>query len=82
MSGKRKRPHEIKAFAAFDARGMLLYATIKPTHKEAREAFERFNPGVGDGYFEVLPIYIGVDKGYQYDIEDAINSRARPERKT
>ncbi|MCA9457358.1 MAG: hypothetical protein KC587_11895 [Nitrospira sp.] len=56
------------------------YATIKPTHKEAREALERFNPGVEEGYFEVLPVYIGIDKGFQHDLEDAI-TRAKPKTK-
>lgn len=73
---KRKEyTHEIKAFAAFSDRGHLLYATIKPTAAEAREVFERLNPEIQKGYFDILPIYIGVDKGFQYDIEDAIRKR-------
>lgn len=68
----KKRPphtHEIKAYAAFSNRGVLLYATIKPSRAEAQAVFERFNPNMDQGYFEILPVYIGIDKGFQYDLE-------------
>ena len=70
---RKNHLHEIKAFAAFSNRGDLLYATIKQTRAEAQAELERFNPNTPQGYFEVQPIYIGVDKGFQYDIEKAIN---------
>ncbi len=70
MSKHKTYTHEIKAYAAFSNRGALLYATIKPSKDEAQAAYERFNPEVSQGYFEILPIFIGIDKGYQYDLEE------------
>jgi hypothetical protein len=65
----KKKPwnKEIKAYAGFDDRGNLLYATIKPTQEEASLITHRFNPPVkGFSYpFKVLPIYIGVDLNTQ-----------------
>ena len=72
MSKRPKHTHEIKAYAAFSNRGVLLYATIKPTREEAQRVFERFKPQIDQGYFEILPIYIGIDKGYQYNLEDKL----------
>lgn len=68
---KPRHLHEVKAFAAYDVRGNLLYATIKPTKDEAEEALERFNPRV-DGYpytFRVLPVFIGCDLNFQHQLD-------------
>ncbi len=69
----KQYPREIKAFAAFSTRGQLVWSTIKPTRAETQTAYDRFNPEVDKEYFEILPVFIGIDKGYQYNIEDAIN---------
>lgn len=66
--------HEVKAYAAFDTRGNLLYATIKPTREDAEEALRRFNPPVsGHSYdFHVLPVSVISDFAFQFDLEAAI----------
>lgn len=65
----KRKPHitEIKAFAAFDDRGNLLYATIRPTKEAATEALERMNSRI-EGlpyYWRVMPVFIGVDLNFQ-----------------
>lgn len=62
---------EVKAFAAFDLRGNLLYGTIRAEKADAAAALERFNPR-SDGvpyYWRVLPIYIGHDLNFQHSFD-------------
>lgn len=79
MSRKKRHAHEIKAYAAFTDRGYILYDTIKPTKQEAAAVLQRLNPSVAGHYypFAVHPVYIGIDSGFQLDIEDAITAAAR-----
>ncbi len=66
---KPKNYREIEAFAAFDDRLNLLYATIRPNKKESEDALRRFNPPVkGFPYpFKVMPISVGVDLNRQQE---------------
>ena len=76
---RKEYNHEIKAFAAFTTRGALIYGTVRPTKEQAQEALEHFNPVIEPSAYpyQVLPVFIGVDKGYQYDLEDAIRNKYR-----
>lgn len=77
MSKRKKHTHEIKAYAAFSRGNRLVWSSIKPTREEAQAIYNQHNPSV-DGYentnpqADILPIYIGIDKGFQYDIEDTL----------
>ncbi len=71
MSKKKAAPQntkEIEAFAAFDHRLNMLYATIKPTREEAQALMLRFNPAVDEeSYtFRVYPIRVTIDLGKQH----------------
>lgn len=37
----------LQGWAAFDARGNLLWGTLRPTKAESSQQFERYNPSVG-----------------------------------
>ncbi len=67
---KQQNTKEIEAFAAFDHRLNMLYATIKPTREEAQALMLRFNPQVeGQDYtFRVYPIRVTIDLGKQHDM--------------
>jgi len=74
----RKKPppskthkQEIKAFAAFNDHGQILYATIKPTKDEVEIVLKRLNPPIAGFHypFKIHPVYIGLDTGFQYDLE-------------
>ena len=83
LKAKAKARQEIKCFAAFDDRGNVLYATIRPTKDEAAALLRRFNPPV-EGYaypFQVLPVAIALDVGHQFNIEDAIEELRTPRHK-
>ena len=71
---KIKPVESIKGFAAFDSRGEVLWATVRASKDESAALLRRFNPPVeGFDYpWQVLPISITIDSGYQYDIEDVI----------
>jgi hypothetical protein len=76
-SQTKRHAQEIKAFAAFNDRGQILYATIKPTRSETESLLTRFNPPVeGHHYpFQVHPVYIGLDAGFQYDLESTLHNQ-------
>ena len=67
---KQNNTKEIEAFAAFDDRLNMLYATIKPTREDAEAQMLRFNPKVeGHNYdFRVFPIRVTIDLGKQHDM--------------
>ena len=61
-------------FAAYDTTGKLLYITLRPTSSECAAVLQRINPRVeGFAYdYDVRPVTVSVDIGYQYDLEEAI----------
>lgn len=69
---RKSHKHEIKSFAAFDERGNILYATIRPNKQDAQTELEKFNTRLEGHYypFKVLPVFIGIDSDFQYDLED------------
>jgi hypothetical protein len=74
-SQTKRHPQEIKAFAAFNDQGHILYATIKPTKTETEISLKRLNPPV-EGFhypYHIIPIYIGSDKDFQYIFENQDN---------
>ncbi len=74
MAKKKETRAEIPAYAAFDDRGNLLYATIKPDKDSCVKSLHGFNPPVSGHHYpyKVLPVYIGVDlnKQSQFSFEE------------
>lgn len=69
MARKHSKKHKnIEAFAAFDARGNLLSATVRQTKEEADIQLRKFNPPVaGFSYpYKILPITLGADQILQH----------------
>tara|TARA_B100001989_G_scaffold243307_1_gene210887 strand:- start:1223 stop:1468 length:246 start_codon:yes stop_codon:yes gene_type:complete len=69
-SKKQDNIKEIEAFAAFDHRLNMLYATIKPTKEEAETLMRRYNPPVDEETYtyRVYPIRVTIDLGKQHDL--------------
>ncbi|PCI98737.1 MAG: hypothetical protein COB14_07515 [Alphaproteobacteria bacterium] len=68
---KQRKTQEIEAYAAFDGRSNILYATIKSSKEASADTLRKFNPPV-EGYsyaFKVLPIRISVDLNAQHEID-------------
>ena len=69
-SKKQDSIKEIEAFAAFDHRLNMLYATIKPLREEAETLMRRYNPPVDEETYtyRVYPIRVTIDLGKQHDL--------------
>lgn len=72
-SKKLQNTKEIEAYAAFDQRLNMLYATIKPTKEEAETLMRRFNPPVDEETYtyRVYPVRITIDLNKQHDLFDS-----------
>lgn len=64
--GRKKK--YITAYAAYDWRGNLLAATLRPSYDEAQELLHRFNPLVAgfDYPYEIRSVDLDKDQNIQY----------------
>lgn len=44
MKAMKVRPRRFRGFAALDRRGNLVWGTLRPTEREARGLFDKWNP--------------------------------------
>ena len=59
MKAMKVRPRRFRGFAALDRRGNLVWGTLRPTEREARGLFDKWNPPlVGHVYGEQI---VGVE---------------------
>ncbi len=84
MKTCKQTKKKIEAFAGFAANGSILFATVRQGREYAQNALESFNPKLeGFSYgFQVLPVSIEIDKGYQYELETAIDEEKATEAHT